>query len=243
VDDLLPSSHETPALSQRRNAPSHPTLLPKSNPFQPFAVASETHSERLAPAAQFLLLFVLFTAAGTSLMLIGRSATGDRAASSADHRLEQVDPAVAVPTAVTHDPPLESSPPAESQLSTPTAAGPARDVTRVQPGSPSWPSFDTGPISDAPTNERVPSVARVDERRTEFEADLPEQKLSDPPTTLRQTTNPTTDAQAMPYPSTGKPPIALPTASANGTLPQVRTDDPPTAVATLKGSVTPVRTR
>jgi hypothetical protein len=218
-------------------------LLPESNPFQPLGSSSDAASERLTPVAQFMLLFVLFTAAGTSLLLMNQSSTEGRSPNkSAEHRLEQVDPAVAVPTAVTAAPTLSPPHTVEIPPLPVSAVGPVSDVPRVRPGSPSWPNFSPTMAESSTTNDYVPSVARAEDRP----AGAGPRTIPATPRDLRSgvspTTTPATDAPVPMYPSTGIPATVLPVAD-GGTLPQVRTDDPPTAIAKLNGSVAPVQQR
>jgi hypothetical protein len=65
---------------------------------------------------------------------------------------------------------------------------------------------------------------------------------SEQPIDMGQTSDPTSHVPNLNYPSTGMQPTGLPEA-ARGPLPQVRTEDPPTAVARLRGSVSPMQTR
>jgi hypothetical protein len=230
-----PPAENTSAAAFQQTQQRSP-LLPAKNLFDPFPSVGETSGDRLSPAAQFLLLFVLFTAAGTSLLSIGRSSTGGGPAdTSAEHRVEQIDPALAVPTAVTQSPAADALRPVEA----PTAMGPAGDVPRVRPGSPSWPNYTGEQRVTSPTDEAVPVVTRTAERPADFGTHKQPQPERVSPTESRSSAKSATDQQVIPYPSTNVPPAELPTAVSSH-LPQVQTGDPPTAIAKLRGVVNPV---
>jgi hypothetical protein len=66
-----PRSTQPSATSEivARFAPAKSSVLPEGNPF---AIPNARLHDRFKPLGQFVLLFVLFTAAGTSLLMIGR---------------------------------------------------------------------------------------------------------------------------------------------------------------------------
>jgi hypothetical protein len=77
----------------------NPRLLAEASPVLPsgdsFAIPREPLHQKLAPVVQFSLLFLLFTAAGTSLLMIGRQVGEVPAAATVP---VAVDPTIAVPT-------------------------------------------------------------------------------------------------------------------------------------------------
>jgi len=90
--DRHESTESDPAHLTRRRS----RILPAGNPF---AFSDDRRQESLAPFLRFVLLFALFTAAGTSILIIGRSgrtANGD----STNPTATTADPAIAVPTAM-----------------------------------------------------------------------------------------------------------------------------------------------
>ena len=225
--DISPPRTATAAEAHKefpRSAPIQSKVLPTGNPFE---IPQAKLQDRFAPVVQFLLLSVLFTAAGTSILMIGRKSGGQAVESSATN----LDSAIAVPTAVTQSPVVE---PTAVPETAPTAVGPANDVSRTRPGSTSWSSFANGPSVNAPTTDNVPAVARTEARPNSVSTPTnpPEHRerlpLSNPAAAANQ--------QANPYPTTGVPQAVLPTAG-HAPLPQVRTFDPPPAFAQLRGDI------
>jgi hypothetical protein len=101
----------------RRQAPATSKILPAGNPFDG---PSERLQDSMAPIVRFLLLFALFTAAGTFILTIGESSRTVEAERTAP--MAAIDPAIAVPTAL--EPPISTQRTVEV-LTPDTTAGPA----------------------------------------------------------------------------------------------------------------------
>jgi hypothetical protein len=223
----IPPDRRPAALNDfARTAPARPSPLP---PGSPFAIPSERLQDQFAPLVQFLLLFVLFTAAGTSLLMIRKSP----AAGAADSTAATVDPAIAVPTAA------KSTSGERPSIETPAPVGPSgptSDVTVAPAEAPAPPSFALGPgrNSAAGRDADVPAVAQVEARGEAPAFVAPPRPAAEGP--AMPTQPPAGETAPLPYPATNFPPTALPSAS-DHTLPQARTTDPPTAVARLRGDI------
>jgi len=229
----LPTTATSKLKERSRSTPLNSRLLPEGNTF---AIPSERIQERIPPILQFLVLFVLFTVAGTSALMIVQATNHETSVNAAATNVES---SIAVPTAVTLAPSVTPTPPPQTA---PTSAGPTNDVSRTRPGSPSWPSFPGATGSTSQANESVPSVATRTEARGTVLPALAPQATEGP----AFASPPVSDQRTSPYPSTGMQhtmPQPLPPTSSAGKLPQVRTHDPPPAQARFSGSIGTVSPR
>jgi hypothetical protein len=161
-----------------RRRPAHSSILPAGNPFQ---ISQERLQDKFAPVVRFLMLFVLFTAAGTSILMIGRAPRSPEDG-RARAGVATLNPAVAVPTAMEQ------------------GAVSLRAIDSLEPEL---------PVTTASANaETVPAMARSEARispyvePSESPATEDELDLSD---------EPGDEAGPLPYPTTKFTPARLPT--------------------------------
>jgi hypothetical protein len=219
-----------------RFAPTKPRALPAGDPF---AIPSDRLQDRLKPVGQFLLLFVLFTAAGTSLLMIGRP--GDKS-SAATPTTATIETAIGVPTAgaESSDQVITSAPTIE-QAAAPMSAGPASDWAHSMAPPAAGRSSATGATAVPPTPraDSVPAMARIDGNADAKLPASPPQPENTPPASA---TRPAAEAAPMPYPATNYPAATFPE-TIEQQLPQVRTTDPQPAIARLRGDIRATSTR
>jgi hypothetical protein len=174
------------------------------------------------------LLFVLFTAAGTSLLMIG-GVSANRA--PVDATATSADATTAVPTATAQSP--DDQQPFESPTA-PTSHGPTGGVTGMRPAPPSWQNSSAGPNwYSPPSPDGVPSIARTE---TITNSAVQTADSTAEPDRLPLSKPFAAEQPARPYPTTDFAPTML-LDWGDGPPPQVRTHDPTPAVARLRGDI------
>jgi hypothetical protein len=171
-------------------------ILPRSNPF---AIPSSSLDDALAPLARFVMLFVLFTIAGTTILLAGK---GNRS-----------QPVTTPPAATTTGPLLEPTtiiepvrPAIEKPVAASTAAGPT-DERAPRSGDetytlPAFPDVFATP-AEASVGTEKSNGARVT-------SDRPADESSPAATALEFLTSPLTGTgRALPQVQTSEPPKAV----------------------------------
>ncbi len=203
---LRPSPTPSARRFKPRPLPKRLDVLPSGNPFE---FPREGLPDRFAPAVRFLLLFVLFTAAGTSVLMMGQSK--EMPPDRLNRPMATLEGAVGVPTAAEpasrNRPTLESLVPAESAT---TATSPSASTSLIE-------------ATPAPARTEAKLIPENERPATDLASDWP----SKMPNSQR---NSDETFSRSPYPTTNFEPVRMPTA-ADGPLPQVRTIDAPAAVA------------
>lgn len=189
----------------KRSAPSEHRTRPFGGPSRalpgsnPFAIPSITLLERLAPLVHFLVLFILFTAAGTFLM------SGRRGQSTNQHTPA---PGRAVATPPENHPRLEpAAEPVRPTMTMPTAFGPLGATTPPAQNnvSPTELASDLGSLPTATPS--APALASA------HGAPLPKLETTEPPEAPADTATTTVKPnrnlpQAERLPPINHPPIA-----------------------------------
>jgi hypothetical protein len=180
-------------------------ILPRSNPF---AIPSSSLDDALAPLARFVMLFVLFTIAGTTILIAGKA--------------NRSKPVTTPPAAATTGPLLEPTtiiepvrPAIEKPVAASTAIGPTGDTAAR-----SRDDTDTFTLPEFPDVFATPTKAPVgagESNDAQVTSDRPAEESSPAATALEFLTSPLT--------GTGR------------ALPQVQTSEPPKAVAHLPGHI------
>jgi hypothetical protein len=170
-------------------------VLPRSNPF---AIPSSSLDDSLAPLARFVMMFVLFTIAGTTFLLAGKA---NRAKPEATPPAAATTGALLEPTTI-----IEQVRPAAPQpVATSTATGPmgeaaarSRDDTNTLP---EFPDVFTTPV-DATEGEKSSGQQVTN--------DPPVDESTPPATALEFLTSPLSGTgRALPQVQTTEPPKAV----------------------------------
>ncbi len=171
-------------------------ILPRSNPF---AIPSSSLDDALAPLARFVMMFVLFTIAGTTILVAGK----------ANHSEPEINPSAAATTGPLLEPTTTIEPvqPAvERPVAASTATGPIGEAS-VEP----WDETDTLPtfpdMFGAPSDA---SLGGEDTSGKQITSDQPVEESSPAATALEFLTSPLTGAgRALPRVQTSEPPKAV----------------------------------
>jgi hypothetical protein len=171
-------------------------ILPRSDPF---AIPSSSLDDALAPLARFVMMFVLFTIAGTTILVAGK----------ANHSEPEISPAAAATTGPLLEPTTTIEPvqPAvEQPVAASTASGPIGEAS-VQ----SRDETDTLPIF--PDMFGAPSDASLGGEETsdkQITSDQPVEESSPAASALEFLTSPLTGTgRALPQVQTSEPPKAV----------------------------------
>jgi hypothetical protein len=171
-------------------------VLPRSNPF---AIPSSSLDDALAPLARFVMLFVLFTIAGTTILLAGK---GNRSK-----------PVTTPPAATTTGPLLEPTtiiepvrPAIEKPAAASTATGPAGDTaTRSRDETFTLPAFP-----DVFATPAEASAGAEESNGARVTSDRAAEDSSPAATALEFLTSPLTGTgRALPQVQTSEPPKAV----------------------------------
>jgi hypothetical protein len=179
-------------------------VLPSSNPF---SIPSTSLHDAIAPLVRFVMLVVLFTAAGTTILLAGKT---DRPKSQPMPPAAAAAPALLQPTTI-----IEPTRPAvEQPIAATTATGPSADASqhkgdRLTDSLPAFPDVLAPPPGASMESDESGS----------------EQVRSDP-----GAAPPTPAASAPDF-------LSWPLTGSGRALPQVQTSEPPTALAHFPGHI------
>jgi hypothetical protein len=171
-------------------------ILPRSNPF---AIPSSSLDDALAPLARFVMMFVLFTIAGTTILVAGK----------ANHPKPEISPAAAATIGPLLEPTTTIEPvqPAVGQpVAASTASGPIGEAT-VQPRD------ETGSLPAFPDMFEAPSDASLGGEETsgkQITSDQTVEESSPAATALEFLTSPLTGTgRVLPQVQTSEPPKAV----------------------------------